>query len=552
IAAELRLWDALEQRLLAPFEYHGIADTVDLREVSWGRRGYGVAELTNLYTANDVRVRLVLQKLREIVGRVDQMRAIGFCVSIEHAEFMARRFSEAGLLSLAVHGELPREVRDEAVGRLRRREVNVLFTVDLYNEGVDIPEVDTLLLLRPTESATLFLQQIGRGLRLSQGKERALILDFIGQARREVRFDRRFEGLTGVPRGQLEEAMAQGFPRLPSGCHVQLEEKAREYVLENVRQAVRSSVAVLGRELREMAARGGAVSLAGFLEERGRTLEEIYGKKKGWTAVRQEAGVVPRGLAGEELAARFEGLLHVDDPARLRLYREIAGDEAPAVDSLEESDRRRVLMRGLRVRGKGEQAGSLEEVVGRLRASAAVREDLRELCEALEGRVSVLPGASAGLPREWALAVHAHYTRDEILAGLGRATLARVPPSREGVLWLGEERVDVLFVTLDKSGKTFSPTTSYEDYAISRELFHWQSQSTTSEGSVTGLRYREHARRGSRVLLFVRERPGAAFRFLGPVDYVSHEGSRPMSVIWRLATPLPEGQLPRYRTLLAG
>lgn len=114
------------------------------------------------------------------------------------------------------------------------------------------------------------------------------------------------------------------------------------------------------------------------------------------------------------------------------------------------------------------------------------------------------------------------------------------------------QQTDLLFVTLDESGKTFSPTTSYKDYALSPTLFHWQSQSTTSDASPTGLRYQQHERRGSRVLLFVREQDDGAFTFLGPVHYEPHEGSRPMSIVWRLDVPLPEGQVPRYRTLLAG
>lgn len=552
IAAELRLWEALEQRLLSPFEYHGIADTVDLRGVTWSRGSYDTGELTNLYTANDVRVRLVLQKIRDIVGRPERMRALGFCVSIEHAEFMARRFSEAGVPSLAVHGRSPDELRREAPDRLRRLEVNALFTVDLFNEGVDIPEVDTLLLLRPTESATVFLQQIGRGLRLWDGKDRAVILDFIGQARREFRFDRRFSRLTGIARGRLPEAIARGFPYLPSGCHVQLEEKAQEYVLENVRQAIRGGLGALGGELRELAARRGAVTLQAFLDESGRSLEEVY-RAGGWTAVRQAAGQLPAGLdEAAALSARFEQILHVDDPARLSLYRAIAGGEALDVSALGEVDRRRLVMLWLRVRRQGEQAASLAEVVTRLRASAPAREELAQLCDALRTRLELLPQSCATLPAKWALAVHARYMRDEVLAALGQATLTRVPPSREGVLWLPEQQADLLFVTLDKSGKTFSPTTSYEDYAMSPELFHWQSQSTTSAGSETGRRYVEHERRGSHVLLFVRERPQGAYTFLGPARYVSHEGSRPMSVVWRLAVPLPEGQLPRYRTLLAG
>ena len=143
------------------------------------------------------------------------------------------------------------------------------------------------------------------------------------------------------------------------------------------------------------------------------------------------------------------------------------------------------------------------------------------------------------------LALHAQYTRDEILAGLGHWTLERRPDVREGVLHLPAAKVDAFFVTLHKTSEAYSPTTMYEDYAISAELFHWQSQSTTSADSPTGQRYIHHRKQGYTPLLFVREhkdQPGglaAPYAFLGPAEYVSHSGSRPISIVWRMRYPIP-------------
>jgi hypothetical protein len=143
------------------------------------------------------------------------------------------------------------------------------------------------------------------------------------------------------------------------------------------------------------------------------------------------------------------------------------------------------------------------------------------------------------------LALHAQYTRNEILAGLGHWALDRRPDVREGVLHLPAAKVDAFFVTLHKTSEAYSPTTMYEDYAISPELFHWQSQSTTSADSPTGQRYLHHRQQGYTPLFFVREykhRPGglvAPYAFLGPADYVSHSGSRPISIIWRMRYSIP-------------
>jgi hypothetical protein len=143
------------------------------------------------------------------------------------------------------------------------------------------------------------------------------------------------------------------------------------------------------------------------------------------------------------------------------------------------------------------------------------------------------------------LTIHSRYTRDEILVGLGHWSLEHRPDQREGVLHLARSKVDVFFVALQKSAEDYSPTTMYEDYLISHELFHWQSQSNTSSASPTGQRYIRHRELGYTPLLFVRETKvlpsglTAPYVFLGPCDYVSHEGSRPMSIVWRMRHAVP-------------
>ncbi len=139
VAAELRLWDALEQHLLCPFHYFGVHDGVDLGDLQWKRGGYDLTALSNLYTGNDARTRIVLRELRDKVADLAAMRALGFCVSIEHARYMANRFVAAGVPACAVSADtLPAE-RQAALKALRDREINVLFAVDLFNEGLDIP-----------------------------------------------------------------------------------------------------------------------------------------------------------------------------------------------------------------------------------------------------------------------------------------------------------------------------------------------------------------------------------------------------------------------------
>ena len=325
IAAELRLWDAIDQQRLSAFAYYGIHDGLDLRELPWRRgRGYDVAGLSTLLTANDAAAKLALKQLVEHVDDINRMRALGFCVSVEHARFMARVFQSSGVKATAIWSDTPEPERRRALLDLGARRINIIFSVDLFNEGIDVPAVDTLLMLRPTDSATLFLQQLGRGLRRSVGKTVCTVLDFVGHHRKEFRFDRRLRALLGGTRRELEEQIATGFPFLPAGCHMELDRVASQIVLDNVRHAVPSRRAERVEALRSLAAGATSVTLAAFLADTGLELEEVYANNVSWSDLCQEAGLTiqPPG-PDERLLRRACGrLLHVDDGERIESYRE--------------------------------------------------------------------------------------------------------------------------------------------------------------------------------------------------------------------------------------
>jgi len=236
IAAEIRLPEAINQRHLSPFQYFAIDDETDLTKISWSKGRYDVAELTRLYTYNDQRVFRILQSLNEIVTDISQMRALAFCVSKEHAKFMAQKFTLHNIACDVLTSDNSKD-RNIQQQRLRSKQINVLFVVDIFNEGVDIPELDTLLFLRPTESLTVFLQQLGRGLRLTHDKECCTILDFVGNSRPEYDFSNKFRALIGKTNQSIAKEVKQGFPHLPLGCRIELQEQAQSMILNNISQA---------------------------------------------------------------------------------------------------------------------------------------------------------------------------------------------------------------------------------------------------------------------------------------------------------------------------
>ena len=547
VAIELRLWEALERGLLCPFHYFGLHDNTDLSHVTWSRRGYDVGELQTLYTGNHARAGIVAKAIQDKVADHRRMRALGFCVSIAHAEFMASEFNRIGLPSAAISSQSTREERDDALRKLRTRDVNVLFAVDLFNEGVDIPEIDTVLFLRPTESATVFLQQLGRGLRQSQGKSCLTVLDFIGNANQKFRFDQRYRALTETTRGGVIRQIEDGFPYLPAGCKIQLDRVAQSLILENLRRTIGGNFGTFVRELNDI---DRDVTLAEFLGEAGVAVDELY-RNTGWTwtRLRREVGLptAAQGPREDQLSKALSRLLHVDDRSRLAfLSGVLKNDTPPQISTLQESERRVLLGLHFTLWGNKESWSSLDASMAELWAHPAIMSELRELLDVLEDQSQHLTfSLDAGTTWESVpLSVHASYSLDEILTAFGEMTLERPNRIREGTTPNKETDSDLFFVTLEKTEERYSPTTMYKDYAVSPELFHWESQSGTSQASATGQRYINHRQRGSNILLFARRTAKmgsrtAPYMFLGSADYVSHERERPIAFLWRLRRPMP-------------
>lgn len=539
IAAELRLWHALERQLLVPFEYYGIDDATDLRALRWSRQAYSADELSSLYTGNDARADLVVAELAKRVVDVRAIRALAFCVSIEHAEFMARSFTARGIRATAVHGKTDDEERAAIRRRLELGEVNVVCTCDLYNEGVDLPFVDVLLLLRPTQSATLFLQQLGRGLRLHQRKTSCLVLDFIGQHRSEFRFEPLYAAMTGIPRARLRQAVNEGFPYLPSGSVLQLDREVTKQVLASLKRAV-ATAASLARDLRELAATEPDITLARFLAQTGRDLDDVYDRGDGWTSLRASAGLLPdANEATRDLSRRLGWLRHVDEPHRLRSWREEPNDTGAYA--------RRMTMLAFQLEHRG-LVREPHTTMAWLRSAPGIVQELGELADVLGDRV---PLANDVYPvAEWPLALHRHYSRREIVAAVGFVKPGEkgVTP-QGGILKLPGDR-ELLMVTLDKSGSSFSPTTRYRDYAISPSLFHWETQSAASVHRPSGRRYLDSPGNGWSFFLFVRTDPDAPYAFLGPVRFRSATGDRPIGITWELETAMPAALFDRFATLV--
>ncbi|MEJ2862828.1 DUF3427 domain-containing protein [Actinomycetospora flava] len=541
VAVEIGLGEALEQDLLCPFHYFGVADNTDLTALEWKRGTYDVDALDRLYTGNDARTRIVLNALRDRVTDVGRMRALGFCVSVAHARYMAEKFTAAGVPSRAITGDTPAHERASAAAALRDREVACLFTVDLYNEGVDLPFVDTVLFLRPTQSATIFLQQLGRGLRRAQDKAVLTVLDFIGQHRREFRFDVRLRALTGSSRERLVDDIEHGFPYLPSACRLILDRVAQEVVLANVKQGLRGGRKVLVDDVRSH----GDLPLFRYLEESGHELVDIYGRpNESWTALRRDAGL-PAEDAGPrevELLKRVGSLVHIDDIERASTYMRLMLPGGARLADMTPGER---VMAHMLVYTIWPDLGghpSIDDALTTLRGHPAFVDEAMTLMRFGADEARVVPG-DLDIPGV-ELRSHCTYRRDEILAGIGWADGTRKTRGQAaGVIYAETTNVDALLVTLRKEEKEFAPSTRYRDYPMSADLFHWESQNSTTLNSAVGRRYLDGT---SHAVLFTRAARndefggGAPFVCLGAARPVEHHGERPIAITWRLDRPMPQ------------
>ena len=563
MAAEIRLPEAIDRKLLCPFQYFGVTDSVDLDNLKWAAGGYDKGELSQIYTLSGMianrRADLVISSLLKYVTDIDDVKGLGFCVTVEHAIFMSDYFNAHSIPSMYLTGHSPDEERKEAKSRLVKGEVRFIFVVDIYNEGVDIPEVNTVLFLRPTESLTVFLQQLGRGLRLSEDKECLTVLDFIGQANKKYNFEDKFAALlSNTTRGVTRE-IRDGFISLPKGCYIQLEKKAARYILDNIRSSYGNSAGLIARISTFEEDTNQQLTLENFLDHYRLDPRSIY-KFSSFSRLCARADVTenfeePIENVMTKALSRFAS---VDSRRWIAfMLRILTNTGYPDFAKLTDIEKRMFRMFYITMWGKAIEDWTADEVSENIHALLNSPTMLSELIALLRynyNRIDFID-EPVDLGFDCPLDLHCSYTREQLLVAMDFMKPSIV---REGVKWLPDKNIDVFFITLNKSDKDYSPTTMYQDYSINETLFHWQSQSTTNAEGKVGQRYINHRKNGSKVLLFVREFKNdiygntAPYTYLGTANYVSHNGSRPMNITWKLDDPIPAKYLKKTNKLVVG
>lgn len=550
ISAEIRLPQALQAGLLTPFQYLCVTDCTDLSDDSlWNGQRYVIERLADKLCLPE-RVQRIVDALHHYLADEYKCRALCFCVNKKHADFMAQQLQKYGFGAQSLTSDTPQPQRKQLAQDLRNGQVHYLCVVDIFNEGVDIPEVDTVLFLRPTDSLTIFLQQLGRGLRLSLGKTELTVLDFVAQAHKKYDLASKFRALTLRPEKNIVQQITNGFTFLPAGCNIIMEKQARQYILENIQQAIYNKT----RLIKEINTYTALPTLTQFLDNNGQDIRIVYVGNRCWTSLKRAAGRI--SYSDDAVTRRLEkgmgNLIHHNTVSYLHFVsdflsgskRYLNKDCLPYVTMLYYNlYQERIDKTELKGMGVYEALNLLHDDRYRYFKQEAM-EIVSYLLAHLE--ITTTPLSSEILP---GIELYGCYTREEIFTLVGRQTEEkRMSGSVSGLFNLPEYNATLLFVTLNKSDKDFSPSTQYDDYVINEDYFHWQSKNTDSHYNRGGRIYTEQPQRHNKIILFVREEKKdgfgntCPFHCFGLVDYVSSHGDFPMNIIWRLEKPV----MPRY------
>ena len=550
ISAEIRLDDALNNRLLTPFHYYGITDSVDLCTVSWRSGKYVISELSKIYSENDLRTALILRKIEEYLPNYSDVRALCFCVDVEHAKNMAAKFQLAGLRSAYLVSDNASE-RVKWSRQLKEKKINYLFVVDMFNEGVDIPEVDTILFLRPTESLTVFLQQFGRGLRKSEGKEFVTILDFVGHCNKEFNYTDRFRRLIGRSSMSVAEELEKDFPHLPLGCHITLETKAKEYILENIRAAIGSFrknrlitwVQAFGSETNK------PLTLVNFINMHQIPIEKFY-KNFTWNSLLLHSGKIHRQSKFENELRRavYKKWLSTDSFTYFSFIEKLSHSEFKVdVEKMNYVEQQMSLMFYYDLFQEAGHYTSLQSMFNDLSSDELFCNEMCELIVLIKKRCEAYEMTDNSSIMNFPLKLHGVYTKDQIFVAVGTSNLDKKSSCREGCERNKRLNLEAMFVDIIKDREEGS-NTNYNDFAINESLFNWETQNKVSPNSQAGQNYINETQT---MLLFVRQQDSypedksrtMGFTYLGEVKLVKWQSARPMEIVWRLKTPMPASML---------
>lgn len=589
---ECDLWSGIDRELLSPFKYFGVPDPVEYAQIPWRSGKFDEAALTEA-VATQARAENALDQLARRGGK----KAIGFCVSRRHADFMAEFSLTRGLRAVAVHSGETSAPRTSALEALENGDLDIVYAVDMFNEGVDVPSIDTVLMLRPTESPVIWMQQLGRGLRRSAEKTHLAVIDYIGNHRiflTKARTLLRIGAGEGALRIALENLERHEIS-FPAGCEVTYELEVLDILKSLIRQPRdgeeliafyrdfrdRHGVRPTASEVQHAGfnpGRTGHAGWLGFVNDMGDLTGDTH---SAWTAHKGlleeiettrmtrsykmlalrgmiEAGAFPGRIAVADLAERVARLARRNPEIKTDLS--VDPDDTAAIRGLltkfplkllGETEWFRIGPGTFETTIDGSNDAHLSELTSELvdwrilrhfqtRGVSYDQPDTPHVTQAAE------PPGSNPMPPALGPKIWEEYQRERIAPLFG--AVFNTGSWNSGIVVIKEVKSMILLVTMDKS--SMSVGDHYADEFVNPTRFVWQTQTSTRRTSSRG-KIISGEEPGWTVHLFVRKsklRDGRAapFRYAGPVSFAGWEGEAPITVQWDLAKPLPDALRPLF------
>ncbi len=531
-AYELRLWDALNESLLTPFSYYGL-EAGDISKISFENKKYDENELYSFLTNKDSLDYLV-KYINEYLPHKTENKCLIFCETIKHATQLKTYLNNHDLISDIIVGNTPQELRDKIIQDLKEGKINFILSVNVLNEGVDIPEINAIILLRPTASLTIFIQQIGRGLRLHKGKDKVIILDFVFNHNREFNFVKNYQALLNTDRQNIIRGFeGKGF-NLPEGSEMYFDKIATQHILENIKKSIDKGS--LCEVLKDYSVKP---SIADFLFDNEMLLGKI--QKEGWAKSLLSAGLITytKDKDAEVILRKISHCYLISDKLRVKALSLIYENNSKNLNKISFEEKLAIEALLTLLFDKNLLAsfgGDFQAGIKKLHSYPIVIFELNELLQylntlKLQSRVNYQ-----------GLEVGCLYRREEIKIFSGRDKLSKNSFNIEGVDKFKNNNggnTYLLYVTKDKS-KMKNDSHKYKDYAINENLFHWESQNSSRPDIGVGKDLIDTNSNNNIVYLFARENleknynTAPSYIFLGQAEYSSHKGSKPISFTWRL------------------
>ncbi|KGM98067.1 DEAD/DEAH box helicase [Clostridium botulinum] len=573
LALEIRLSEALENELIVPFHYFGITDieginleNVDINDIS---------ELTKRLKVNE-RVDFIIDKMNFYGYEGEKCKCIGFCVSIEHARYMAEEFNKRGIKSVHLTGKNSPEEREAYIKSLESEDddLEIIFTVDIFNEGVDIPSINLVLMLRPTNSPIVFIQQLGRGLRKHSDKTFLTVLDFIGNHNKAFLIALALNGGRYYDKDSLKVSVAKQFENIPGCTNIQMDRIAQERILEQLNNENFNSMKYLKEEYLEFKKlNGGKVPylLLDYIKYDGAPEPLRFVNKEktyiGFVSRIEKDEELQKLLQNEtfyKILKEFSSKLPLKRVYEFSIIKYLIYNEKISLNEAKREILKHIndvddisIVHALNVLNQGyDDSGQLKNNIrcfnldnGKLTAT----EDFKNIINDKKYRVYIEDVINYGIIRyekEFGeeyyevpfLKLYEQYQMVDI-ALLSNYTKTHSSFRGSGLLANGKEYF--LFIDLHKE-EDIKESINYNDKFIDRETFQWQSPNTTSQESERGKNIIYNRERGVNLHLFVRkyktiDKIVQPYIYIGKGDVEEFYGEKPITTILKLENKVPHG-----------